>query len=36
LQPFQGIDVAEAKVLKDGELLAILLDVQYPATMSEG
>ncbi|MDR2118329.1 MAG: DUF6261 family protein [Tannerellaceae bacterium] len=36
IKPFQGIDVAEAEVLKDGELLAILLDVQYPATMSEG
>jgi hypothetical protein len=36
IKPFQGVDVAEAEVLKDGELLAILLDVQYPATMSEG
>ncbi|MDR2119167.1 MAG: DUF6261 family protein [Tannerellaceae bacterium] len=35
-KPFNGIGPAIAEVLKDGLLLAILLDVQFPASMSEG
>jgi hypothetical protein len=35
-KPFSPSGDAEAEVVKDEQLLAILLDVQFPATMSEG
>ncbi|MDR2810852.1 MAG: DUF6261 family protein [Tannerellaceae bacterium] len=35
-KPFVASGPAETQVLKDDQLLAILLEVQFPATMSEG
>jgi hypothetical protein len=36
IKPFNGTDPAEAAVYKDGELLATLTGVLFPATISEG